>query len=125
MEKHYCSFLKRDTLCEKDCDYCDVSAKVGMSRFVEESDNMCEKDSAAPVAATNVPTPVLAKCPFCGGVADLRFDSDSEYRMWIECNTCHARGPKTCSADLYDEYKLKAVIEAVNKWNERANDAAC
>lgn len=63
--------------------------------------------------------PKLAQCPFCGGIADLRWDDDDHYLMWVECGRCGARGPRTCSADLYDEFRLNAVIEAVNLWNKR------
>jgi len=65
--------------------------------------------------------PELARCPFCGGIADLRWDDDDHYLMWIECARCKARGPKTCSVDLYDEFRLDAVIEAINSWNMRDN----
>lgn len=62
--------------------------------------------------------PKLEYCPFCGGYPDLRFD-EKHYSYWIECDRCGARGPKSCSADFYEERRLEAVIEAVNNWNAR------
>lgn len=60
----------------------------------------------------------LLPCPHCGGSSDLKWDSDAD-DVWVECHSCHARGP-LCGRCMYGfESNLESVFQAVDGWNKR------
>ena len=63
-------------------------------------------------------TPVLSRCPFCGGEGKLEHTWTASY--WIECVDCDAEVSGTWSGDASkpQDHK-KAARSAVTAWNRR------
>lgn len=55
----------------------------------------------------------LKKCPFCGGKAEIRRDSETETFFVVICTNC----PTTVGRSWFDKKQ-----EAINAWNRRAGD---
>lgn len=56
----------------------------------------------------------LLPCPFCGS-GHVLGDGEADDN-WFECMTCHARGPRTTTADT--------IGASQDAWNRRAANAA-
>ena len=79
--------------------------------------------------------PELEPCIFCGGQAELiaRLPLYGLGGAWVECRTCHARGPmasicatiitpdKLCTP-LLPESLERGVMTAAGAWNSRTAD---
>lgn len=76
-------------------------------------------------------TEKLLPCPFCGGKAYFRTDTNGyhkdnrDFRFHIECQSCKIAFPKTfeLAFSLCDDGKLRFLKdereEAVREWNKR------
>ena len=56
----------------------------------------------------------LKPCPFCGGEADIRLDSELQIYFVIVCTKC----PTNVGRMWYSKKK-----DAIEAWNRRAGDA--
>lgn len=61
----------------------------------------------------------LNPCPFCGGVAILRYTEGTNSRPFIQCKYGKAKMPKCPASRLY-LWDYTTVEEAVEAWNRRA-----
>jgi len=56
--------------------------------------------------------PEIDKCGHCNGKAFLQFQGSFDWSQdWVECLTCHCRGPRENNA-----------TDAINYWNEIQNN---
>jgi len=62
----------------------------------------------------------LKPCPFCGkDRAEYKSSGAAGHRasLWIECEYCHARGPR-----LEADRQIEAPALAAEEWNRRAEE---
>lgn len=69
----------------------------------------------------------LKLCPFCGGRAEVRMDTDISgggLYVYVVCRLCGAhRAPEWTRPDM--QGRKAAVIKATRDWNRRVRNGTC